>query len=50
MWGYKLSLFFYRRILITKLNRMKRKDSQWNGDAFYNHAIDDAVKLIKDTN
>jgi len=41
MLGYKLSLFFYRRILIRKLKKLKSKDkaSMWVSEMAYNQAI-----------
>lgn len=36
-------LFFYRKVLIHKLKKLKRKNLHWNGDHFYNLAIDDYI-------
>lgn len=46
MLGYKISLLFYRRILIWKLKKLKRKNTTWHGDICYNQAIDDCIKEI----
>lgn len=44
-----LTMFFYRRIVISKMRKLKKKSTHWNGDLMYNNAIDDCVAIIIDT-
>lgn len=44
-----LTIFFYRKVVIAKMRKLKIRESHWLADKAYNQAVDDCIRVILDT-